>query len=417
MQNGKLLVVGDDPQVCEALRHIAELCGYEVMTTNSEIAFFEQLALFEPELIIVDVVKGPPEGLAVFDRLAELDGAVRLIVVTALGQHALEEIARIASQKNLPVLGTLEKPFSAQRLRQLLSLHGAAAEEQGTSSDSWLNHISSDEPIPSTDDLVSMIENDRITLRYLPKVACSDGSLMGFEALARWDIPGKGTVTPSVFVPMAESSNLIEALTHNTIRHGIRWFGELRSTPTSPAKVAVGPGHLQDLTLSFNVSARVLPDMDLAGELDSLCAAHSVPSSSIILEISESNTMRDPRHLKEILDRLRSRGYQLSIDDFGTGFSSMLHLVRLPFNELKIDRTFVSEAASHEEARSVVRCTVDLAHSLGMTTVAEGVETDEVRRILVGYGCDAYQGYLVSPPIAAGDVGSWLQRYRSRPVS
>jgi EAL domain-containing protein (putative c-di-GMP-specific phosphodiesterase class I) len=154
--------------------------------------------------------------------------------------------------------------------------------------------------------------------------------------------------------------------------------------------------------------------MNLPEELETYCNTHSVPPSSIILEISDPNTIRDPTDLLAILNAFRLKGFRLSIDDFGTGFSSMLHLVRLPFDELKIDRTFISEASTSEEARSVVRCTIDLAHSLGMQTVAEGVESEEVRQLLTGYGCDSFQGYLVSRPLCTQDIEPWLQQYCER---
>lgn len=411
MQKGKLLIVDDDRKDCETLRHIAELSGYEVITSDTAISFFEQLALFEPDVIIVDLVQPPPAGASIIARLAELHSASRLIITSGLGDGALEAAALSAAENNLVVLGTLEKPFSAQRLRQLLSLHGTRAGHRGVTTDSWLEQLGSEDRLPSSDELVDVVEKDLITLSYQPKIACDTGRLMGFEALARWDIPGEGPVIPSVFVPMAENFDLIEALTYNTLRQGIRWFGELRDSPLARSLAGANGGNASEMTLSFNVSARVLPDMNLPEELEELCETYSVPTSSIILEISESNTMRDPTDLLEILTRFRLKQFRLSIDDFGTGFSSMLHLVRLPFTELKIDRTFISEAGSSEEARSVVRCTIDLAHSLGLETVAEGVESEEVRQMLTGYGCDSFQGYLVSRPLSAPDIKAWLQRY------
>lgn len=400
MNNKKILIIDDDPQVCETLKHMAEFSGFDAIATDSAIAFFEQLALFEPDVIAVDLNMPPPDGVQLIHRLSELNQRAQLIIISGLGARVLEASAQSAIKLGLGVLGVLEKPFSPQSLRKLLTLY-QDSDTPSLSERDWHQHVSSSDWVPTPDDLIHVVENDLINLNYQPKLDCKSGQLLGFEALARWNVPGHGNVAPSVFVPLAESSHLIGIMTCNIARKGIRWLSQIRAMSDSN----------QDLTLAINLSAKSLSNLDIPEQLAAECEQYQVPADRIILEVSESSTMKDPIALQEILTRFRIKNFRLSIDDFGTGYSSMLHLVRMPFTELKIDKAFVSKADTSDEALSVIRCIVDLSTSLGMHSVAEGVESESIRKLLTDLGCDAFQGYLVSPPMAETEVRAWISDY------
>ncbi len=411
MKKKRLLVIDDDPLVCQTLGHMAEYTGFEVITTGTNVEFFAQLVLFEPNVIVVDLNMPGQDGVQLIRQLAELNHNAQLVIVSGMEKRVLTAAAQAASELGLRVLGILQKPVPLARLQQLLVLYLNASQKKHSKNTSWENQIDNADWMPAQEDLIHVIENDLLTLHYQPKLDCGTGGLIGFEALARWDVPGKGTVTPDVFVPLAESNHLISLMTLNIARQGIRWLSQIQATPAL-VDCRQYPGFEQQaLTLSLNVTAKCMEDSDLPEQLEELCTEFKVDPACIILEISESSAMDDPVALLETLTRFRIKKFRLSIDDFGTGYSSMLHLVRLPFTEIKIDKDFVGIADSSEEARSVIRCIIDLSKSLGMDTVAEGVETQQTRDFLTQCGCTSFQGYLISKPLGQEKMSEWLRQY------
>lgn len=411
MKKKRLLVIDDDPLVCQTLKHMAEFTGFEVITTGTNVEFFAQLVLFEPDVIVVDLNMPGQDGVQLIHQLAELNHNAQLVIVSGMDKRVLTAAAQAATELGLRLLGILQKPVPLARLQQLLMLYLSASEKKYSKSTSWQNQIENADWMPSQEDLIHVIENDLLTLHYQPKLDCQTGALIGFEALARWDIPGKGSVTPDVFVPLAENNHLISLMTVNIARQGIRWLKQIQSSPLLSACHQHTDFRQQALTLSINVTAQCMDDSDLPEQLSELCAEFQVDPACIILEISESSAMDNPVVLLETLTRFRIKNFKLSIDDFGTGYSSMLHLVRLPFTEIKIDKDFVGIADSSEEARSVIRCIIDLSKSLGMKTVAEGVETQKTREFLTQCGCTSFQGYLVSRPLAQDRLPEWIKQY------
>ena len=232
---------------------------------------------------------------------------------------------------------------------------------------------------------------------YQPKVRCGSGQLAGFEALARWDHPELGAVPPVFFVPLAERHGLIDRLTDRVLEQSLRWFAD---TPPSGA-----------VRLSVNLSALTLADPRFVARMVQLCREAGVPPSSLILELTESSRPDDQVMSLRVLTRLRMQGFNLSLDDFGTGYSSMTRLARLPFSEIKIDRSFVSAAVASEESRALVRAVVDLGRNLGLTTVAEGVEDAETLALLDDLGADLAQGFHIARPLPPDEARVWTPSY------
>lgn len=238
---------------------------------------------------------------------------------------------------------------------------------------------------------------------YQPKIDCASKQPVGFEALVRWQHPVRGVVMPCDFVPLAESSGLINPLTMLVINTALAWFAAHFSE--------------DDLQLSVNISACNLQNVTFADYVATLCNELGLPPNKLICELTETSTMADPVTSLDLLTRLRLKGFLLSIDDFGTGFSSMLQLVRLPFSEIKIDKSFVMTAMQSDESRAVIKSIVELGQSLGLRSSAEGVEDDETLGFLGEVGCELAQGYLIAPPMLAEEALGWYRSYVGAPGS
>jgi EAL domain-containing protein (putative c-di-GMP-specific phosphodiesterase class I) len=242
--------------------------------------------------------------------------------------------------------------------------------------------------------------NHRLHMVYQPKVLMRDGSLTRVEALVRWDDPEFGSVAPSRFVPLAEKHGLIEELTQWGLRTTLSQWLKWRDQGI-------------DTCLAFNISALSLEHLDFPDLVERLCRALEVPTDRLVLELTESATQPLIK-LMDTLTRFRIKGIGLAIDDFGTGYSSLMQLRQLPFTEVKIDRFFVSDAVNSQESRLIIKAIVDLAHGLGLTVTAEGVETREQLQSLGELGCDVAQGYLISKPMEPDSLMAWKREFRAR---
>jgi diguanylate cyclase (GGDEF)-like protein len=232
------------------------------------------------------------------------------------------------------------------------------------------------------------INDGQITLYYQPKADLRTGSVVGVEALARWNHPEFGIVGPSEFVPIAEQTGLITPLTSFVLDAALCQIRQWKDAGL-------------ELSIAVNLSARSFLDTHLAVEIPRLLNKWAVDASQLELEITESMLMTDPARAEATLDRLSQIGLTLSVDDFGTGYSSLANLKRLPVDVIKIDKSFVMEMAVDASDAAIVRSTIDLAHNLGLRVVAEGVESEDAWRQLESLGCDYAQGYYLSRPLPA----------------
>jgi diguanylate cyclase len=243
-------------------------------------------------------------------------------------------------------------------------------------------------------DLRRALDAKEVELHYQPKVRF-DGQVAGLEALVRWVHPERGRVSPDEFIAIAESSGLMPHLTEYVL-------------DTALAQVARWRSQGLMVPVAVNVSPRDVHTPGFAGSVAARLARHGVPAGSLQLEITEHVLLEDPQRAADTLAGLTGHGVKMSLDDFGTGYSSLVHLRRLPVSELKIDRSFVARLAVDTEDAEIVRCTVDLAHSLGLLVVAEGVEDDETWERLRDLGCDAVQGWLVAAAMPPHEATAWL---------
>lgn len=246
------------------------------------------------------------------------------------------------------------------------------------------------------------VENDELRLFLQPKISLASGQLVGAEALVRWQHPERGLVPPMQFIPFAEQTGFVRQLT--------LWVFE------ETARQLAALAELGIERVSINLSTRDLMDLELPDKLEAILLRHGVRAEAFCLEITESAIMDDPERAEGTLNRLSQRGYKLSIDDFGTGYSSLAYLRRLPVQELKIDKSFVMAMEREEGDAKIVRSTIDLAHNLGLSVVAEGVENAAIQQRLAEQGCDEAQGYHLSKPVPLVQLQAWAAKRGHRRV-
>ncbi|MFU8896684.1 MAG: bacteriohemerythrin [Gammaproteobacteria bacterium] len=403
----RLLVLDDDPTIGATVAMIAESAGFESVATTAPEEFFRLLDDAWPSHIALDLVMPEMDGVQVMTHLAARQCKAGIVITSGVGSRVLDAAKRSAAEHGLNIVGTLSKPFTPAALRALLlAAEPGAWDETDTDLHQLAPRVQTDPEI-SRADLVRAIAENELFLVYQPQVSCRNGEVSGFEALVRWRHPSLGIVMPDRFIPIAEGTGLIDAVTDRVVELGFAWLA--RSFPCQPEDAPADEVDQDQLaTLSINLSARSLGDRDFVEDLLEACLRHKLSPERIILELTESSAMRDPVATLDQLTRMRMKGFQLSIDDFGTGFSSMLQLARLPFSEIKVDKSFVMAAMQSVESRAVIRSIIELGNSFGLRTVAEGVEDAGTLEYLAGLGCDIAQGYFISRPMPDQDLANWL---------
>jgi EAL domain-containing protein (putative c-di-GMP-specific phosphodiesterase class I) len=242
------------------------------------------------------------------------------------------------------------------------------------------------------------LAKQRLHMVYQPKVALRDGRLVRVEALVRWDDPELGAVAPSRFVPLAEQHGLIDELTTWGLSTILNQWLKWRDSGV-------------DTCIAFNISALSLQSLDFPDLVERECEKLGVPTDRLVMELTEGATQPLIK-LMDTLTRFRIKGIGLAIDDFGTGYSSLMQLRQLPFTEVKIDQAFIADVERSRDCRLIIQSITDLAHGLGLSATAEGVETLQQLRLVRELGCDVAQGYLISPPLDPDSLKAWKLKFR-----
>jgi len=395
MPNRRILILDDDAAVGQTIQWIAESLGFEAEFVTRPEEFFKRLDQMSPDIITIDLVMPELDGVEIMRLLAERKSRAKIVISSGMGSRVLDAAERSASQHSLDILGVLPKPVSKDALRVLVgegndSQQPAALKEESPRGG----------PFEITKEaLQGALDRHEFVMAYQPKIDCKSGTPAGFEALVRWMHPVRGIIMPDDFISIAESTGLIDALTEQVFDQSLTWFSD--SFPQSK------------LILSLNLSAKSLVDFHLADSLAAMCNRFHISPERIVLELTESSTMVDPILSLDLMTRFRVKGFQLSIDDFGTGFSSMIQLVRLPFSEIKVDKSFVTQARHSIESRSVIKSIVELGHSLGLLVTAEGVEDLDTLNYLNTLGCDLAQGYFIARPMWGEAARNWVELRKS----
>jgi EAL domain-containing protein (putative c-di-GMP-specific phosphodiesterase class I)/CheY-like chemotaxis protein len=341
-------------------------------------------------LVITDIDMPGMDGIELIGRLAEGRQVENLIVTSARDPRLLETVESMgAGEDRLKLLGTLPKPVTAAALARMLE---QARPRQGGGGP---------RPVfePSDEEISRGLDAGEFVPHVQPKVGIATGLVKGVEALARWQHPQHGLLGPQTFIPRIEGTPLMARFTLSMVEQALRHLQEW--TRSMPA-----------LTLSLNLSADDLADPAFIDRLTQLVARHGAAPASVTWEVTETMIMNS--HSLANLARLGLKGFGLSMDDYGIGYSSIQTLSRSPFTELKIDRIFVNGASERSNRQAILNSSLDMGRRLGVCTVAEGVETVEDWKLLAELGCDVAQGYLIAKPMPAGELIAWCRSQRAR---
>ena len=388
------LVIDDDPFALKLLaRQLEQLGCVGVAMCNGAT---EAVALLEADtesigLVFCDLQMPGIDGVEFVRHLARIGYRGALVIVSGEHGRILQTVQKLAQAHHIHMLGVLPKPVAADQLRQLL----ASNAQQRTSRPPTASRPH------APHELKRAIASGELVNHYQPKVELATGALIGVEALVRWQHPHDGLVYPDQFIATAEDSGLIDDLTHAVLTAALRQARAWRN------------GGL-DLQVAVNVSMENLASLDFPDVVARLADEAGVAASRVTLELTESRLMKDLRAPLDILTRLRLKRIRLSIDDFGTGHSSLAQLRDIPFNELKLDRGFVSGAASDPALRAIVEATLVMTRQLGMKVVAEGVESRDDWDFLRALSCDVAQGSFIAMPMPANDLSSWSAAWELR---
>jgi EAL domain-containing protein (putative c-di-GMP-specific phosphodiesterase class I) len=368
----RLLVVDDQPDILDFVGQVAESVGYEVRLANDARQFREAVHAFRPSLMILDLQMPQTDGIELIRELGAVGTRASILISSGMDQRVLQSAEQLGVAHGLKMAGFLQKPIMLADLEAILGQHLKAPR------------------VPTEEELRRAIDRAQLLVHYQPKCALTDGrwAVVGVEGLIRWEHPELGLVYPDAFIPLSEKTGLIAALTDFVLQEGIRQLGLWREQGT-------------ELDMSVNLSPHLVRELDFPDRLSELMSAHALDNSRLTLEITETAALEDPARTRDILTRLRVKSFGLSLDDFGTGFSSLTQLYRMPFNELKVDKSLGMELHQSGEARTIVRSLVDLAHNLGLKVCTEGVETAAALQFLEVAGSDYVQGYYLGRPVPA----------------
>lgn len=389
------LLIDDDPFALKLLARQLSLLGITDVTccTGAREAL-AQLAMTssDTDLVFCDLQMPGMDGVEFVRHLARSGYLGSLVLVSSEESRVLKAVHRLALAHGMAVLATLGKPVGPDRLEEVLAAHRLrqVGAQQGVGHEAV-----------TADDLVRAIEERQLINHYQPKVLLSSGALVGVEALVRWQHPRLGLVYPDRFIPLAEELGLMDPLTRCVLRDALQMAN---------ACEAAG----MRLQMAVNVSMDSLVSVDFPEMVEQVAVETGASLGSLILEVTESRLMMDIRAPLEILSRLRLRRIGLSIDDFGTGHSSLAQLRDFPFDELKIDRSFTHGAADDPELRAIVEATLSMAAQLGMKSVAEGVEDRRDWDHLRASGCDVAQGYFIARPMPGESLPVWHEGWQER---
>ena len=363
---------------------------YEAGSGGEALDLLAMLVL-PPDLLIIDLEMPGMDGIELIQQLKLRGIDIPLIVASARESVLIQAVEMMGRNLGLRVIAGLQKPLHAE------AILAACARLELPIGDRQRDRPEADIP-PAL--LRRAIDGGEIHVHYQPKVDMQTGIVRGMEALARWDGPELGSVRPDRFIAVAEREGLIHGLTVSVLEQAL-------------AQAADWNAHGMRLSMAINLSPGLLLQPRLVEDICARVAAHGLKTGQIVLEITEGSVVDCMGAALGVLSRLRLKGLGLSIDDYGTGFSSMQQLARIPFTELKIDRTFVHRAHERSNHRVILQSALDMAQRLGLVTVAEGVETLEDWRLLQEFGCTFGQGFLLAKPMPAGALASWIKTHQA----
>ena len=389
-----IMVLDDEPFMLGVLGRLLAGLGYSrVLRFDNGAA---ALAAFDapsgvPDVILLDINMPSMDGIEFVRRLAQRNYPGSLIFVSGVVFRVTATTEKLARTHRLSVMGCLHKPPSPAGLSALLEKRAPPqAAKPRAPNRTYEAHA-----------VRSAIASGELVNYYQPKVAVATGEVVGAETLVRWRHPEDGLVFPDSFIPVAEAHGLIGELTRAVLEGALAQARAWREAGL-------------DLRVAVNVSMDDLAELEFADFVIAAAAAAGLPASSVVLEVTETRLMQNLTTALDVLTRLRLKRFRLSIDDFGTGHSSLAQLRDIPFDELKIDRGFTHNAGRDERLRTIFEGSLELARHLDMEVVAEGVEDAGDWAFLRSSGCHLAQGYFIARPMPAEALPGWIGQWRQR---
>jgi len=342
------------------------------------------------DIIVCDLDMPEMDGMEFIRHVGEAGVQVSVILSSALDRHLIASVETMTTAYGMNLLGAIEKPATPQKLRDLIARHGIMpARRKGAPAAAF--------PVA---EVLAGLRAGQFEPFFQAKVEMATGRIVGAEALARWRHPERGIVSPGAFVGVLEAAGQADTLT---------WVMLEKSVAAARAWQEQG----LTASVSVNLSLTSLSDPTLAERITDTVRREGLDARALILEITETAAMTDVGRCLENLARLRVKGFGLSIDDYGTGYSSMQQLARIPFTELKLDQSFVTNCAANAQHQAIIESSLDMARRLRLKTVAEGVETLADWTFLRDLGCEAGQGYFIAKPLPLGELLRWAGEWEA----
>jgi len=391
IDNLRFLIVEDEPFQRESLALLLSGLGARhVRQVENGRDALELIQDTQIDVIFCDIAMPEMDGMALLRKLGQAHSQAAVILVSGMDNAMRDSVTIMAKAYGVNILGAMSKPPSRGKLLELLAQQHTQR-RKGEHTPPAL--------IPREEIEVALQQGEFVPY-FQPKVDMATGQVTGVEALARWVSPTRGLLPPGLFLEAVEKHDLMDSLTWDILAQsaivGRQWQAQ----------------GLQ-LTISVNLSLSSLARVELAERIHEVVTKQGITPEGMILEVTESAAMEAVGPSLENLARLRLLGFGLSIDDYGTGYSSLQQLARVPFTELKIDQSFVSTAAQQETTRIIVESSLDTANKLGIKSTAEGIENTAQWEMLKAMGCDIAQGYLIAKPMPAADIPGWASSWKT----
>lgn len=394
----KILVVEDETFQRNILIRILSNMGlttiYEALDGNSALEFLKKQSN-HPDIIICDINMPSMDGMELIRNLSQRKKKIAIIIASGLEHALVHSIETMALAYSMPILGIIEKPVSRDKLAILFQKYLlTSAPKKPAKLVTKIHEF-------TTKELDKALKNEEFEPFFQPKVEMITGFIKGVESLARWRHQKYGLLPPIHFINQMESHGLIENLTWNMLKK-------------TSSYCKIWQENRLNINVSINISTKSLTNANFADHLTNFTIDQGLAPSQLTFEITESATTTDTASLLENLSRLRMKGFGLSIDDYGTGYSTMQQLMKIAFTELKIDRSFVTNVATNEFAQVALESSLDLAKKLNIISVAEGVETQDDWDYLLAHGCDIAQGYFIARPMPADLFYKWAMEWMKK---